>query len=64
MAGVSVTGLKIPLYCIFKTDPTEEMLDNDLDERIKFAKTELGFSNADLTLDWLKYFNRCSFEES
>lgn len=64
MAAVSATGLKIPLYCIFKTDPTEEMLDNDLDSRVKFAKSETGFSNAELTLDWLKHFNRQSFEES
>jgi len=61
---VSALGERVPLYCIFKTDPTEEFLDNDLDPEVRFAKSATAFSSAQHTLDWMKLFNVESFKLS
>jgi len=64
MAGISATGQAIPAYIILKHDPVEQMVHNDLHGGVRFARSPTGFSNAALTLDWLKHFNRYSFEQS
>lgn len=47
-----------------KADTVEEMLRSEFDRSIRFAKSPTGFSNAELTLDYLRHFNRYSFERS
>jgi hypothetical protein len=61
---VNAVGEKISSYCIFKTDPTEKSIDNDLDDEFRFAKSESAFSSTQHTLDWLKMFNVQTFNNS
>ncbi|KAK1774542.1 hypothetical protein QBC45DRAFT_337378, partial [Copromyces sp. CBS 386.78] len=61
IVGVSAAGYVVLAYIIFKTDPIEDFLDNNLNNSIRFAKLLIGFLNVELTLDWLKYFNYYSF---
>ncbi|KAK3946498.1 hypothetical protein QBC32DRAFT_225970, partial [Pseudoneurospora amorphoporcata] len=51
MACVHATGNRLPIYLIFKADPTEEFIHNDLEDSVRFAKSLTGFSSAALTLD-------------
>jgi hypothetical protein len=64
IAGGSAIGQSIPAYVIFKTDVVEEFLITDFDRDFRFAKSSTGFSNAELTLDYLRHFNRYSFKRS
>jgi hypothetical protein len=52
----------IPPLMVFKTWPTESWDVDDLDEGIRFARSESGFSNAEISMDWIRHFNRNSFE--
>ncbi|EGU77894.1 hypothetical protein FOXB_11595 [Fusarium oxysporum f. sp. conglutinans Fo5176] len=47
---------------LFKTWPTESWDVDALDEAIRFARSETGFPNAEITMDWIRHFNRNSFE--
>jgi hypothetical protein len=52
----------IPPLMVFKTWPTESWDVGDLDEAIRFARSDTGFSNAEISMDWIRHFNRNSFE--
>lgn len=58
----NASGAAIPPFVIFKTWPTESWELDGLDERIRFARLDIAFSNAEISLDWLRHFNRHSFE--
>lgn len=57
----NAAGTAIPPFVIFKTWPTESWEVDGLDERIRFARSDTAFSNAEISLDWLRHFNRHSF---
>ncbi|WKT54098.1 HTH CenpB-type DNA-binding domain [Fusarium oxysporum f. sp. vasinfectum] len=58
----NAAGFMIPPLMVFKTWPTESWDVNALDEGIRFARSESGFSNAEISMDWIRHFNRNSFE--
>lgn len=46
---------------MFKTWPTEGWDVNGLCKEIRFARSDTGFSNAEISMDWIWHFNRSSF---
>ncbi|KAF5697454.1 hypothetical protein FMUND_15407 [Fusarium mundagurra] len=58
----NAAGFMIPPLMVFKTWPTESWDVDALDEAIRFAHLETGFSNAEISMDWIRHFNRNSFE--
>ncbi|KAJ0127210.1 Uncharacterized protein HZ326_29687 [Fusarium oxysporum f. sp. albedinis] len=59
---VNAAGFMIPPLMVFKTWPTESWDVDALDESIRFARSDTGFSNAGISMDWIRHFNRNSFE--
>ncbi|KHE87253.1 hypothetical protein GE21DRAFT_1202250, partial [Neurospora crassa] len=51
ITSVNTTANVIPIYIIFKTDPIEEFIYNDLNNSVRFTKSPTGFLNTDLTLN-------------
>ncbi|KAK2681999.1 hypothetical protein RAB80_003792 [Fusarium oxysporum f. sp. vasinfectum] len=47
----NTTGFMIPPLMVFKTWPTESWDVDDLDEGIRFARSESGFFNAEISMD-------------
>ncbi|CCE28413.1 uncharacterized protein CPUR_01888 [Claviceps purpurea 20.1] len=60
----NAAGSMIPPMVVFKEWPTESWEGYDLDEGIRFARSETGFSNAETSMDWIRHFNRSSFEHT
>ncbi|KAG7405880.1 hypothetical protein Forpe1208_v014482 [Fusarium oxysporum f. sp. rapae] len=58
----NAAGFMIPPLMVFKTWPTESWDVDALDEAIRFARSDTGFSNAKISMDWIRHFNRNSFE--
>ncbi|RKK61040.1 hypothetical protein BFJ69_g17166 [Fusarium oxysporum] len=58
----NAAGFMIPPLLVFKSWPTESWEVDDLDEAIRFARSDTGFSNAEISMDWIRHFNRNSFE--
>jgi hypothetical protein len=61
IGAVNAEGYTIPPFMIFKSWPTEGWDVNDLDKNIRFARSETGFSNAEISMDWIRHFNLHSF---
>jgi hypothetical protein len=57
-------GDVIPPYMIFKVFPTESWATADVDDNIRFARSETGFSNGEIMMDWIKHFNSFSWKSS
>ncbi|KAK3495173.1 uncharacterized protein B0T23DRAFT_314466, partial [Neurospora hispaniola] len=64
ITSVNTVGSYIPIYFIFKINPTKEFTINDLPSNIRFIKLPTGFSSIEIIFNWLKYFNLYSFEVS
>ncbi|RKK63891.1 hypothetical protein BFJ69_g16819 [Fusarium oxysporum] len=60
----NAAGATTPPWLIFKAFPTIEWSDIDGDPNMRFAQSETAFSNAEITLEWAKHFNRWSWEKS
>ncbi|KAI7761661.1 hypothetical protein LZL87_014386 [Fusarium oxysporum] len=58
----NAAGFMIPPLMVFKTWPTESWDVDALDEAIRFARSDTGFSNAEISMDSIRHFNRNSFE--
>ncbi|KAI7772017.1 hypothetical protein LZL87_011710 [Fusarium oxysporum] len=58
----NAAGFMLPPLMVFKTWPTESWDVDDLDEAIRFARSDTGFSNAEISMDWIRHFNCNSFE--
>ncbi|KAG7403661.1 hypothetical protein Forpe1208_v016315 [Fusarium oxysporum f. sp. rapae] len=58
----NAAGFMIPPLMVFKTWPTESWDVDALDEAIRFARSDTGFSNAEISMDWIRHFHRNSFE--
>ncbi|KAM4063378.1 hypothetical protein HRG_010128 [Hirsutella rhossiliensis] len=48
-------------WLIFKTFPTESWASIDGPEELRFVRTDTGFSNAEVTLEWVHHFNKVSW---
>ncbi|KAJ3455747.1 hypothetical protein MRS44_017229 [Fusarium solani] len=62
-AGNAV-GDSIPPWLIFKSFPSESWAEIDCIPGMRFAKSESGFSNKEISLEWLREFNRWSWKHS
>jgi hypothetical protein len=60
-AGNAV-GDSIPPWLIFKAFPTESWADIDCVPGMRFAKSETGFSNREISFEWLHTFNAWSWK--
>jgi len=60
---VNAAADAISAYLIFKRHALEEYGELLRDTGIRIARTETGFSSRENTLDWLRHFNRQSFEK-
>lgn len=60
----NAAGDTTPPWLIFKSLPTLEWAYIDADPDIHFAQSDSAFSNAGVTLEWAKHFNRRSWEKS
>lgn len=47
----NAAGTAIPPFVVFKTWPTESWEVDGLDERMRFARSDTGFSNAEISID-------------
>lgn len=56
-------GDTVPAFCIFKQWPSdmEDWNVEGLDADIRFYKSDTAFKNAEITLDWIRLFNKHSF---
>lgn len=64
MGGGNASGDSLPPFCVFEKWPTNDWLDFNLDENIKFVRSDTGFSNAELMLTWLRHFNEHSWPKA
>jgi hypothetical protein len=64
LGAVNAIGDSMPPWLVFKTFPVESWASIKADEDIRFARSETGFSNAEITIDWLRHFNITSWEKS
>ena len=55
-------GEIIPAYLIFRSAAISQFAVTDLDSQTRFAHSATGFSDAELTLDYLRHFNVQSFK--
>ncbi|RKK74042.1 hypothetical protein BFJ69_g8781 [Fusarium oxysporum] len=60
----NAAGDTTPPWLIFKSFPTLEWAQIEGDSQIRFAQSDTAFSNAEITLQWAKHFNRYSWEKS
>ncbi|KAK1777043.1 hypothetical protein QBC45DRAFT_331508, partial [Copromyces sp. CBS 386.78] len=51
IAKINTAEYAILTYIIFKTDPIEDFLNNNLNNSIRFARLPIGFLNTKFTLD-------------
>ena len=64
IGSVNAAGESIPPWLVFKTFPTESWSEIEADEAIHFARSETGFSNSEITFEWLHHFNLWSWKKS
>lgn len=64
IAAVNAVGQAIPAEVIFKAWPSENWDLEGADTAMRFAQSDTGFSNKELTMDWIRHFNRESFNRS
>ncbi|XP_044715037.1 DDE superfamily endonuclease domain-containing protein [Hirsutella rhossiliensis] len=57
IAAANATGDTIPPWLIFHTFPSESWAAVDAPADVRFARSDTGFSNAEITLDWVHQFN-------
>ena len=57
IAAANAIGNATPPWLIFKTLPSESWAYINADENTRLVKTDTGFSNAEVTLDWIHDFN-------
>ncbi|KJZ70330.1 hypothetical protein HIM_10298 [Hirsutella minnesotensis 3608] len=60
----NAVGVTMPGWLVFKTFPTESWDEIKAPDDIRFARSDTGFSNAEITLDWLHHFNVISWKAS
>lgn len=65
ISAANAAGESIPPWLIFKTFPTDEdWKEINADGAIHFTQSGTGFSNSEITLEWLHHFNIWSWKKS
>lgn len=64
IASANATGDIIPTWIVFKVAPTESWADIEGDDNICFTQSPTGFSNSEITFDWIQEFNLWSWKHS
>ncbi|KJZ69292.1 hypothetical protein HIM_11328 [Hirsutella minnesotensis 3608] len=64
IGAASAAGDTMPPWMVFKVFPTESWADADGSGDIRFARSDTGFSNSEITLDWVHHFNIISWSKS
>jgi hypothetical protein len=64
IGAANALGTSIPPWLIFKALPTESWAEIDAIPGMRFAQSETGFSNQQITLEWLHSFNAFSWLSS
>ncbi|KJZ67929.1 hypothetical protein HIM_12682 [Hirsutella minnesotensis 3608] len=60
----NAAGFTMPAWLVFKTFPTESWDEIEAPDDVRFARSDTGFSNSEITLDWLHHFNVISWKAS
>ena len=60
----NAAGDDIPPWLVFKVYPSANWATLPLPNGMQFARSDTGFSNAEISLDWLKHFNIYSWAKS
>lgn len=60
----NAVGDTVPPWFVLSVYPTEGLADCAVDRNIRFARSDTGFSNAEITNDWLRHFNIWSWKSS
>ncbi|KAM4067406.1 DDE superfamily endonuclease [Hirsutella rhossiliensis] len=64
IAAANAVGNTIPPWLVFHTFPCESWGQIDAPGDVRFARSDTGFSNAEITLDWVHQFNIWSWRHS
>ncbi|KAL8410358.1 hypothetical protein RB594_005260 [Gaeumannomyces avenae] len=57
----NAAGDSLPPFCILSAGPYFHWADSDLDERTAFVKSETGFSNSNIMMAFMRWFNQHSW---
>ena len=60
----NAAGDDIPPWLVFKVWPSTDFAHSEVPNGTRFARSDTGFSNAEISLDWLKHFNKYSWAKS
>ncbi|KAK5991832.1 MFS-type transporter clz9-like protein [Cladobotryum mycophilum] len=61
---VNAVGDAMIPWLIFQVYPTESWAEMEGEDDLRFCRTDTGFSNSEITFEWLHFFNRYSWEKS
>ncbi|KAM4061737.1 DDE superfamily endonuclease [Hirsutella rhossiliensis] len=64
IAAANAVGDTIPPWLAFKTFPCESWAEINAPDDIRFARSDTGFSNSEITFDWIHQFNVWSWKRS
>ncbi|KAM4067629.1 DDE superfamily endonuclease [Hirsutella rhossiliensis] len=64
VAAANAVGDTIPPWLVFHTFPCESWGQIDAPGDVRFARSDTGFSNSEITLDWIHQFNVWSWKHS
>ncbi|KJZ69732.1 hypothetical protein HIM_10872 [Hirsutella minnesotensis 3608] len=64
IGAVNAVGDAMPPWVVFKVFPSESWAETEGSGDIRFARSDTGFSNAEITLDWVHHFNIVSWQRS
>ncbi|KJZ71085.1 hypothetical protein HIM_09504 [Hirsutella minnesotensis 3608] len=63
IGAANAAGDVMPPWMVFKVFPSESWANVDGSGDIRFARSDTGFSNREITLDWIRHFNIQTFDE-
>ncbi|KJZ69757.1 hypothetical protein HIM_10840 [Hirsutella minnesotensis 3608] len=64
IGAANAAGETMSPWIVFRVFPSESWSDIDGSGDIRFARSDTGFSNAEITLDWIHHFNIVSWTKS
>ncbi|KJZ68483.1 hypothetical protein HIM_10909 [Hirsutella minnesotensis 3608] len=64
IGAANAAGDVMPPWMVFKVFPSESWANVDGSGDIRFARSDTGFSNREITLDWIRHFNIVSWTKS
>ena len=60
----NAAGSTIPPYMVFKVFPSTGWALMPGTDNYRFAQSDTGFSNTEIAMDWIRWFNKSSWEQS